>query len=301
MRRVRWMAGTPGLGAAAGRVFRAGPLAAMQYDGLAKGFSPTELQTLRTLWVSSLGPGSPGRSITAFIAAQPRCQDPAVAMRCKLFHQWFINWGLYPASRERQRAAWPIIRAKCLARGPLRWLAAEALIGAVVCTLLDLGWQPLAADHWQDEEGDSWQLQEGTLWSGGRPCDGTILQALARSCERLVWKAAAPRLGAPELADGVDMHGAKRALKYLRTDPLRHGAAEAVVTGARITSNIGGRGSGAGGAGRSVSAAASLGTSTPTHSSAGGATPVARRTVITSFTGARQTRPPSPALNCPGS
>jgi ribonuclease HI len=98
--------------------------------------------------------------------------------------------------------------------------------------LLDLGWQPLAADHWQDEEGDSWQLQEGTLWSGGRPCDGTILQALARSCERLVWKAAAPRLGAPELADGVDMHGAKRALKYLRTDPLRHGAGEAVVTGA---------------------------------------------------------------------
>lgn len=64
-------------------------------------------------------------------------------------------------------------------------------IGAVIATLLDLGWDPLSPATWKDGEGNTWAL-DGTSASLKRDIQGVVGKAIQ---DQLWTKAASAYLG----------------------------------------------------------------------------------------------------------
>ena len=104
-------------------------------------------------------------------------------------------------------------------------------MGAVVATLLDVGWVPLQADRWADDSGKQHVLD----YTDPR-CKATLKALLKHTINNNLWKRAAEWYQGAGLEDGADLTVPRRVLKrYRKKDPRLAGAIASVLQGAYWT------------------------------------------------------------------
>ena len=111
------------------------------------GVAPTSVTVLRR-HAAAVALGKNGQCPNTAIAARfAPGTDPAVKVRVEIVQQWFQLWAeASPEHKEQIRRLW----AKQIPRlsGSRRWSLVKGPIRAVIATLLDLKWRPVAPDTW---------------------------------------------------------------------------------------------------------------------------------------------------------
>ena len=105
---------------------------------------------------------------------------------------------------------WNLSVAK-LQNTPRNWLKVAGHIDAVVATLMDLNWVPLAPDEWTDDQGNVWRLL-----LQDRQLIPDLTAIVEQSAERKVWKMAAQHFCGKGLENGADLTILNRHLHSLR-------------------------------------------------------------------------------------
>jgi hypothetical protein len=90
--------------------------------------------------------------------------------------------------------------------GPRRWSEIKGPMGAVIATLVDLGWQPQGPTRWADPQGDIWQIDPRR--AGVIPL---VLAKIRRSCIRLLWKKAGEHYCGEGIGDEADLTALQQA------------------------------------------------------------------------------------------
>eukprot|EP00959_Pyramimonas_sp_CCMP1952_P088719 1856406-Pyramimonas_sp.AAC.1 len=63
-------------------------------------------------------------------------------MRAQVIYTWFDMWNRFPEMHARITRSWHRIRGRLDIMASKRWRRGRGPIGAVVATLLDVGWKP---------------------------------------------------------------------------------------------------------------------------------------------------------------
>ena len=110
-----------------------------------------------------------------------------------------------------------------------RWNGVSGHIGAVIATLLDLGWDPVSPSTWKDNHGNLWALDgnSSSLKRDLQSIVGTTIQ------EQLWSKACQAYLGKGG-EQGIDWHLTLPTLRFLKGkkgNPKAAGALEAAMPG----------------------------------------------------------------------
>jgi len=93
---------------------------------------------------------------------------------------------------------WNLSAAK-ISNAPRKWLKVAGHIDAVVATLMDLNWVPLAPDEWTDDQGNVWRLL-----LQDRQLIPDLTAIVEQSAERKVWKMAAQHFCGKGLENRAD-------------------------------------------------------------------------------------------------
>ncbi len=153
--------------------------------------------------------------------------DPFVALRGELPQNWVQLWHSSELQEERRAVerAWEKLRANLMA-AKSRWGRARGPISAVICTLMDLGWSPVAPSRWVDPDGESFDLDAFDV-------DQLLDFELRGSLDQAVWESAEAHHHGGGLRKGADLTVPRRFLQGLRRQSRHSEAAMAqmVLTG----------------------------------------------------------------------
>ena len=127
----------------------------------------------------------PGGCTTTALALQVGfAGDPEFCMRHKLFLCWFNIKRSCPEHRDLLTRAWAHLRP-VLCR-PDRWRRVSGLLCAVVSSLYDIGWKPIASFQWDGNTHEPTELDRSDPSFEDVLCDH-----LKKCLGREVWKRAA--------------------------------------------------------------------------------------------------------------
>ena len=150
---------------------------------MGQGLAPTTLRHLRGTIASMTGCMRPGGCATTSIRMTFGADsDPHLYCRRQLFENWLYILDTLGEDDRALQLAWKKT-VDTLTTTKHRWQRVKGTMAAVVATLLDLQWQPRAADAWADSDGEEFAL---------RRCDrGRLLEyALKGAAEEAVWRRA---------------------------------------------------------------------------------------------------------------
>ena len=195
------------------------------------GVAPSVVLGWRRTIARTLAPGMKGRCLDTLLQIECGAKDPFISTAFQLLDAWIFILSL-EAERGRASVAWPRALAKIqLRQANRRWRCVTGVTYAMICLLLDLGWQPAGPWDWTSDEGerfyipdDAWELDLD--W-------GAFKQSFAASLDRALWARAASHFCGGGLQKGTDLTNVKAQLRRLQQrDDKRHwyGAVRATVT-----------------------------------------------------------------------
>jgi ribonuclease HI len=178
------------------------------------GLAPTAiLQIRRQFAAAAMIRRSGGCTTTAFALTVGPDSDPMVSIRVELLQCWLqvaSTTTVQPVALEK---VW-CKQAKTLA-GPLRWGKVKGPMGAVIATLMDLGWQPEGPTRWGDPQGNRWQIDPRR--AGVIPL---VLAKIRQSCTSLVWRKANEHYCGQGIGEAADL----TALQQVRRACIKQGS-----------------------------------------------------------------------------
>eukprot|EP00959_Pyramimonas_sp_CCMP1952_P133536 2792384-Pyramimonas_sp.AAC.1 len=89
-----------------------------------------------------------GRCLTTTLACDPAVPDPALETPLQVVREWVALRLRHPDLHDRVIRAWPLIRKRLQKAATRRWAYARGPIATVQATLMDTGWDPVAATSW---------------------------------------------------------------------------------------------------------------------------------------------------------
>ena len=213
------------------RLFRTGVVPQFAWGQEAKGLAPTVIGGFRTRAGQGTGVRKPGGCLTTALAtAFEPSNDPAQVLVVSLLQVWCRLWASDPKWHSAISEVWVRTRARLEQKHLGRWNGVSGHIGAVIATLLDLGWSPVSPSTWRDNRGILWALD------GDSPSLKKDLQSIIGSTiqEQLWAKASLAYLGKGG-EHGIDWLLSLPTLRFLKSkkgDPKAAGALEAAMQGA---------------------------------------------------------------------
>ncbi len=122
---------------------------------------------------------------TSLAVAYSQGNDPAITFPIKLIYCWGrIDQG-ESGWKEAIDVVWDKTRDKLVQMNQGRWNGVHGHIGAVVATLLDLGWSPRSPLRWTDDQDVEW-----ILYGAATGLKGDLQQIIGDSIQRKLWKTA---------------------------------------------------------------------------------------------------------------
>ena len=191
----------------------------------AKGMSPTAVRQYRANFATAQSSWRHGTCSTTLLAiTQYPMVDPGVALRADLFHQWFQAVHDMPKLRLQLKRHWNVLRPKL--QGPTRWSRVHDQMGAVIATLVDLGWQPVWMDLWTSPSGECCKLDYGDPSLGYQ-----FEQELKQHMVADLWRHAATHFDGAGLESGPDLASLTKLRKRMDAQPERRGLLDAIASG----------------------------------------------------------------------
>ena len=146
--------------------------------------------------------------------------DPMVAARKQLLQEWIRLWDSLQPQRRMVERAWEKLRATLsVAKSPRG--RTKGPISAVISTLMDLKWTPLAPNRWEHPDGLIFDFEVDDT-------DQLHDYELQGSLEQVVWAQAEGHHLGQGLWQGADLTVVKRHLQRMRRQH-RHGEAAMLV------------------------------------------------------------------------
>ena len=139
------------------RLFRTGVVPQASWGQEAKGLAPTVVRGFRTKSGKGTGARKSGGCLTTSLATAfgPE-NDPAQTFTISLLTVWCKLWASEPQWQAAIKEVWNRVKTRLQAKHLGRWNGVTGHIGAVIATLLDLGWDPASPATWKDPEGQEW-------------------------------------------------------------------------------------------------------------------------------------------------
>ena len=122
-----------------------------------KGMAPSTISELKaTLGVCSGYRKSGGCTTTALQMFAGVQGDPEYFIRKELFDTWIQVWEEFPNIHLAINQVWENLKPRLGSQ--YRWNRATGFISAVICTLRDIGWEPVSPNAWRDGKGFLWEV-----------------------------------------------------------------------------------------------------------------------------------------------
>ena len=188
-----------------------GPMASILYGARAYGSAPSELLDIRRKYAKGLRRAWPGRCLSTLIDLEG--SDPGVVLPVKQLEAWFDLWAARPDLRPAARRAWRKIWLRLVAvPAKQRWKQRRGVIGSLILTMWELGWNPREAEQWTDPEGNHWNLDPED--ADGDPTE--LIEAVAKQAKKKIWREASQHHNGAGLEEGADTSDLRRHLQSLR-------------------------------------------------------------------------------------
>ena len=176
--------------ATATRLALAGPLAKAEYADGIYGVAPTAVTRRRRQLAGVIAPGFSRRCLTTLLQTEVPQRDPFMASAFSVLDEWTFLLGrveLHPYIKR----TWPLTRDALQQRSPrLRWKRVRGTMGAMICLLLDIGWEPVGPADWLSET-KRFFAPLGDLHASLDPVDWRPLRmAFAEALQRRLWQRA---------------------------------------------------------------------------------------------------------------
>ena len=126
-----------------------------------RGVAPTRLQQLRSAIARDAASAKHGgfSTTTAIAIMHGMDRDPAVTVTVGIVAYFLKRVRADGAMLERINTVWSRALHRFESLAPqVRWNAVTGPLGALICTLLDMGWRPARPHLWTDHQGDTWTL-----------------------------------------------------------------------------------------------------------------------------------------------
>ena len=134
------------------------------------GVAPSVVLSWRRSIGRTLSPGMRGRCLDTFLQLEVGARDPHFATAFQVLDAWIYLLS-QPAERKRAERAWPRARKLVLSWPPnKRWRRATGVTYAVICLLLDIGWQPDGPWDWVSDVGERFCVPDDA-WDSGEELD----------------------------------------------------------------------------------------------------------------------------------
>jgi hypothetical protein len=194
----------------------------------ANGLAPTTVKRLRQQFAgAAMLRRTGGCTTTAFGLTVGLSKDPTVGLRMELFGSW-LEVAVNPSiPKQGLEKVWGQLRESLA--GPRRWHQVRGPMGAVVATLMDLGWKPGSPTSWTDPDGIQWDIDPSA------PGVAVQLKAVvAEFIEKDLWRQASQHEGGRGLENGADLTVARRMRRqFLKQGELKKaGILELICQGA---------------------------------------------------------------------
>ena len=175
------------------------------------GVCPSLLRRLRASAARALPEYRNGACTTTILAIAMDRQDPAISLRLEIIDSWLDLWKSHPQRRSIWKKSWESAYTALLKLRPkARWRLVTGGISALICTLLDMAWDPKSADRWTSDDGVIWGLT-------GEPCDEVTMHCeIEKSIRRQLWKKAALHHNGQGLDIGVYLAPLTSYVRFLR-------------------------------------------------------------------------------------
>ena len=147
----------------ASKLFSTGVLPSDVYGCEAMWVAPTTLRLIRRRGARATGATTAGSCCaTALAIAYGDYGDPGIAVPARMVRGVVAYLGQGSACHKRVRRTWELLRPKL--DDQKRWLNIRGPVGAMIGTLKDQGWEPLAPNVWSGPDGQDWELHSSAGW-----------------------------------------------------------------------------------------------------------------------------------------
>eukprot|EP00959_Pyramimonas_sp_CCMP1952_P319222 6679520-Pyramimonas_sp.AAC.1 len=115
-------------------------------------------------------------------------KDPALELPRAQLRAWFDLYAHRADLRELISKVWYRIYERPKRSPPQhRWRQRRGVIGSLILTLWEAGWDPVTATLWTDHRGDDWDMKPEAADKN----PAAIIDAIVADIEAQLWKAAA--------------------------------------------------------------------------------------------------------------
>ena len=191
----------------ASKLFSTGVLSSDVYGCEAMGVAPTTLRLIRRRGARATGATTAGSCCTTALAiAYGDYGDPGIAAPARMVREWLRIWGQGSACHKRVRRTWELLRPKL--DDQKRWLNIRGPVGAMIGTLKDQGWEPLAPHVWSGPDGQDWEFHS----SAGV---AEFVRHFENTVRKRLWAKAAQHVNGKGLEAGADLRVLRKHLRKL--------------------------------------------------------------------------------------
>ena len=197
---------------------RTGAKPQMVWGHQGKGMPPTTIRKLKaTLAVCSGLRKSGGCTSTSLQLQGGEAADPEFYIRHELLDTWLGVWGELPKLHMAISVVWGRLLEKLRVKS--RWNRTTGIMGAVISTLLDVGWEPEGPVDWRDPSGKLVSVRVSE--------PGALMKFrfhFLHSIQGLIWGRASKHFLGTGLEGGVDWTTSRKHLRWWRTRCLHQEA-----------------------------------------------------------------------------
>ena len=188
----------------------------MAYGVSGFGASPTVVKKMRTI-AGTAALGARGQCVTTAIALElGECNDPAITTRAIVIADFAWLWKRADgAMRARMRNIWNKALPKL--HTPSRWKRAKGPLTALICTLIDIGFNPMSPDCWTDPQGEEWRFNDELAEMNVKDYGKQILKFVGKN----LWEKAGEHRNGGGLQGGADLTVLKRHIEHLEENGMK--------------------------------------------------------------------------------
>ena len=192
---------------------------AMAYGVSGMGAAPTTVQKMRSTTALAMGGGNGGCVTTTIALEIGQLNDPAIKSRAITIADWVRLWCEADGHlRHELGATWTAKLAEL--KGRANWKKVKGPLGAVICTLIDIGINPRSPDMWVAPGGATWRIDDRQP-----PQNPNYFAKLISSMVGVkLWKKAAEHRAGQGVQEGVDLSVLVRHLGSLHKNEQRAAA-----------------------------------------------------------------------------
>jgi len=167
------------------KLYFAGARPQSDYHSMAMGMDPVERQKSRALAHQAVCAGNAaGRSATIDIAVcLGKRKEPFLLTTVALVREWLKWWRRSPDQHIRATRVWMAIKKTMVGEklAKKRWSLARGPIGALIATLLEIGWVPCGPTRWKDQGDALWRASGKNFDELNKQLENDVHKFLCRS------------------------------------------------------------------------------------------------------------------------